>query len=262
MEINNIDKIVRDSLKSRTIQPSNSAWERLSDQLDTAPTIKKRYWTAYLGYAATILLLISVGFFMNTDEAIDSMVPIEIVSTPEVSPIDIVNPGFKNNLEEEKALVIVETPLKVESKTVKVVNKSKPFDQPIIIETKQNTIAEHRVVAEKTPIKKIKNTIVAPVKIERISNSRIKIDSDALLYAVTHTKEELKEYYAKYNVDRDEVLMSIRKQLKRANLKIDAASMLADVEKSIDEDTFKRNFMKVVKGKVTGLASAFANRNK
>ena len=45
------------------------------------------------------------------------------------------------------------------------------------------------------------------------------------------------------------------------DLKIDANSILVDVEKSIDEDTFKRSFMNVVKGKITGLASAFANRN-
>ena len=42
METNNIDKIVRDSLESRTVQPSNSSWERLSSQLDIAQEKKRK----------------------------------------------------------------------------------------------------------------------------------------------------------------------------------------------------------------------------
>lgn len=41
METNKIDTIVRDLLQSRTIQPSESSWERLSNQLDIVDQPKK-----------------------------------------------------------------------------------------------------------------------------------------------------------------------------------------------------------------------------
>ena len=63
METNNIDKIVRDSLKSRTIQPSNSSWERLSNQLDIAQEKKRKKWFLYTGYAASIATINFSRFF-------------------------------------------------------------------------------------------------------------------------------------------------------------------------------------------------------
>ena len=81
------------------------------------------------------------------------------------------------------------------------------------------------------------------------------------MYAVTNPTKDINQYYKKYNIDRNDVLKSIQNQLQNANLKIDANTLLVDVEKTIDEETFKKSFLQVVKGKVTGFASAFANRN-
>ena len=92
-------------------------------------------------------------------------------------------------------------------------------------------------------------------------HSRIKINSNDLLYAVTHSKEEVKAYYAKYNINRDEVLQSIQNQLNKSNFKIDANTILAEVERDIDEDDFQNNFMKSLKKRVSDIASAIASRN-
>ena len=93
------------------------------------------------------------------------------------------------------------------------------------------------------------------------SSSTIKVNSDALLFAVTHSKEEITTYYAKYNVDRDTVLKRIEMQLEQSKLKIDAATILAEVELAIDENTFKNNFMQSIKKRVSDLATAIASRN-
>jgi hypothetical protein len=82
-----------------------------------------------------------------------------------------------------------------------------------------------------------------------------------LLYAVSNPNKDINEFYKKYNVDRNDVLKNIQKELKKVNINIDASTLLTDVEKKIDEETFKKSFMQVVKGKITGLASAIANRN-
>ena len=78
---------------------------------------------------------------------------------------------------------------------------------------------------------------------------------------MTHSKEEVKAYYAKYNINRDEVLQSIQNQLNKSNFKIDANTILAEVERDIDEDDFQNNFMKSLKKRVSDIASAIASRN-
>ena len=42
METNKIDKIVKKEFQNRTLQPSVSAWERLSNDLDTQQEQRKK----------------------------------------------------------------------------------------------------------------------------------------------------------------------------------------------------------------------------
>ncbi len=298
MEINNIDKTVRDSLKSRTIQPSNSAWERLNDQLDVAQEKKRKNWFLYAGYAASVLLLISVAFFINNNDDIEPITPNTIVTAPVIDTTKLVKPTFKNTAPIETATVKNDDPkraIKPQNKKKRAtIRKKNRTDLKVPSVVKENS---RIVIADVSPIvkKEIKNSskITIPksrIKIdsdallaevtkantktkstpkisipetskETFNSNKININSDALLYAVTHTDKEVQDYYKKYQINRKDVLKTIQKELKKANLKIDANILLADVEKNIDEDTFKKSFMQVVKGKITGLASAFANRN-
>ncbi|WP_341221634.1 hypothetical protein [Polaribacter atrinae] len=69
MKTNKLDHSIKEKLQNRTINPSASAWERLSVQLDEQPKQKKKGWFFYVGAAASILLLISIGFlFLNKNE--------------------------------------------------------------------------------------------------------------------------------------------------------------------------------------------------
>ena len=93
------------------------------------------------------------------------------------------------------------------------------------------------------------------------AKNQMHINSDALLYAVTHPAADMNTYYKKYRIDRDDVLHHIQKELTKKKLAVDASVLLASVEKTIDEETFKNRFMQVVAGKITALAIAFSNRN-
>jgi ABC-type uncharacterized transport system substrate-binding protein len=92
-------------------------------------------------------------------------------------------------------------------------------------------------------------------------NSKIKINANDLLFAVTHTPKEVKAYYAKYNVNREDVLKTIKSELKKSNLKVNPETILAEVERTIDDDVFQNNFLKSLKNKVSDIASAIASRN-
>ena len=53
----------------------------------------------------------------------------------------------------------------------------------------------------------------------------------------------------------------IKNELKQSNIKLNPETILAEVEKNIDEDNFKNNFMQFLKKRVVDIASAIASRN-
>jgi hypothetical protein len=280
METNNIDKIVTDSLESRTIQPSNSSWERLSNQLDFAQEKKRKNWFLYVGYAASVLLLISVGFFMNTDDVLEPITPNTIVTAPSVDTTKFVKPTLQNTIPTETVIVKTDKVEEKQQPQKAIVKKRKPqIKQAKIIEKNPIVIADNNldikkesriIIDSNSLLKSVDNstTTIAETKIVILKEAKkifkqtdIKINSDALLYAVSNPDKDINEFYKKYNVDRNDVLKNIQKELKKVNLNINANTLLTDVEKKIDEETFRKSFMQVVKGKITGLASAIANRN-
>jgi hypothetical protein len=287
METNNIDKIVRDSLDSRTMKPSNSAWERLSAQLDSAQEKKRKNWFLYVGYAASVLLVVSVAFFINTDDGIEPMIPEKVVTSPIIDTTKFVKPTIENTIKTETVIVKTDEVEGKQQPKKPTVKKRKPQikqakiieENPVVIADNTNDIKketkkplqQNRIIidsnsllksVDQTETKVAETTITVPTETKKfLQKSTIKINSDALLYAVTNPDKDINEYYKKYNIDRNDVLKNIQKELNKTNLKIDAATLLTSVEKTIDEETFKKSFMQVVKGKITGLADAIANRN-
>jgi len=287
METNNIDKIVSDSLESRTIKPSNSSWERLSNQLDIAQEKKRKNWFLYVGYAASVLLVVSVAFFMNTNNGIETIIPEKIVTSPIIDTTKFVKPTLNNAIPTETVIVKNDKAEDDKSQKNTILKKKKPQikhakiieKNPIVIaenitdikkETK-NPLQQNRIIidsnlllksVDQTETKVAETKVNIPKKGKKyFQKSSIKINSDALLYATLNPDKDINDYYKKYNIDRNDVLKKIQKEINKTNLKIDAATLLTSVEKTIDEDTFKKSFMQVVKGKITGLATAIANRN-
>ncbi|MDD7913948.1 hypothetical protein [Polaribacter ponticola] len=275
MKTNKLDTNIKEKFAKRTLEPSTSAWERLSVQLDEQPKQKKKGWFFYIGAAASILLLVSIGIqFFNSEK--ETILPKDIVV--EV-PIDT------NSIDKKIELFINEIPVEeaiVENKNIENREKKQDFNKNIIankveqsfISKKTNVITKYKT----TIIQNKKNTIIAKVeenknripKIEESKkikylkqdpNSKIKINSDDLLYAVTHSPQEVKTYYAKYKVDRNAILKTIQDQLKESNLKVNPETILAEVERTIDDDDFQNNFMKLLKRRVSDIATVIASRN-
>ncbi|MEE9407411.1 MAG: hypothetical protein V3V28_04970 [Polaribacter sp.] len=285
MKTNKLDNNIKEKFAKRSFEPSASAWERLSTQLDEEPKQKKRDWFFYIGAAASILLLVSIGIqiFSSDDEV---AFPNDIiVDTPiDTNSIDEKIEQFINEIPVEETIVENK---KIENREKKQELKNKIKKNVIANKVKQPLSTKKTYVIPKneeshkykTTIVPNKNkTIIAKVednqnlipkneesiKIKLLkpdSNSKIKINSDDLLFAVTHSPQEVKTYYAKYNIDRDAILKTIQNQLKKSNLKVNPETILAEVERTIDDDDFQNNFMKLVKKKVSVIATAIASRN-
>ena len=93
------------------------------------------------------------------------------------------------------------------------------------------------------------------------SKSSINVNPNDLLYAVTHSQNQVEAYYAKHNVTKEDVLNTIKSELKKSNLKVNPNVILAEVENKIATDNYENNFLKNVKKRVSNIATAIASRN-
>jgi hypothetical protein len=267
MKINKLDHSVQEKLANRTFKPSTSAWERLSVKLDEQPKEKKRGWFFYTAAAASVLLLVSIGIqlFSETSEEIVPKNELVIEQMDKVLMDTMLeNVHIGNPIEE--AIVHTDT---LEKGQKVYENRISIQEKSLINSDTENTVIsfhikdknEVQVKEKRINIILTKDDTIYKESLKQDPHSRIKINSNDLLYAVTHSKEEVKAYYAKYNINRDELLQSIQNQLNKSNFKIDANAILAEVERDMDEDDFQNNFMKSLKKRVSDIASAIASRN-
>lgn len=258
MPENKFDKHIADKLNKRELQPSESAWERLNDKLDENQERKKKNYWMYFGYAASIALIISAFIFYPTKKVVKNDTPI-IVNTP-------VDTSTNKPIEMAPLHPVKEAIVEVKKEAPRQTKKLRKSTNKIKIESLiNNQIADTSI----TVINVTKDTLVKDLfpksyytVAKKNKKSTIKVKADDLLYAVTHTNEEVKTYYAKYDVDRNDVLDSIKKQLRKSKLQINPETILAEVENQIQEDDFRDNFMQKLKSKVSDAIVAIADRNK
>lgn len=263
METNKIDNSIQNQLKDRTFEPSSSAWDRLSVQLDTQASPKNFSWAKYLGIAASILVLLSVGgsFFMNSTDPIskdqvivkqeiDTRLNTKITHIP-VEKADIIITGTKQK-ELQKSTEVKKDPT----------NPSQEFLAIEDLISEKDSIEKTIVITNIDEI--VKESEVAFVQQEIFENtpkSSIQVNSQDLLYAVTHSQNEIATYYAKNNTDRQSVLKTIQDELNKANLKVDPKTILAEVERTLLDETFENNFLALLKKNISSLATAVVSRN-
>ena len=272
METNKRENHIKEKFANRTFEPSASAWERLSIKLDEQPKQKKRGLIFYIGAAASILLLIGIGFQLFSEDLGEVTLKNEVVTMPiDTSKIIKNIDQFINEIpveqilvraEEVKEMLIVNTeiniiiPTKDELQSEKNKLENFKFKQKIVL----TQVEKRKIEIIESPSKNIKLEINKNA-LQQTPNSSIKVNSDDLLYAVTHGPREVKVYYAKYNVSREDILRTIKNELKKSNIKVNPNLILAEVERTIVEDDFQNNFMKSIKRKVSDFAIAFASRN-
>lgn len=262
--MNNLDKYIKQKLDSREITPSESAWERLAVQLDDKERKinRRKFW--YVSYAASILILISLFFMQKNKNTNFDELPtndVYVNQSTDTSTFKHKEIEFHNNLKE----VIADKNLdKRELQKKSTPNQKADYNKTHnelsenlkVIATSKNNLVEP---------KQLKNQIIKEKDVKskkpKVDINSITVDSDALLYAVTHEKEAVKQYYKKYLISRNEVLKVVKEELKNHPIKVDAESILAEVETDLSEQTFKKNFLQFVKKRVSDLATVIATRN-
>ena len=262
MQKNNIDTHFADKLKERKINPSISAWERLSIQLDKEHQKKRKKRLFYLSYAASVAVLISIGFFYEGNDTIVNIENTIVEATLDTLKMKGVN--LNEIMPIEKAVVkLAKTDVENEV-PFKIVKKSTFKNTESIVENVKAFAVRKIVDEEKAPVLEKNGNFLNVKKIQKkkVVSPRIKVNSNDLLFAVTHSQQEVKEYYAKYKIKRKDMLDTIQKELMKSNLKINPETILAEVEYDIEEADFKQNFLQKFKSKMSDVIVAIADRNK
>ena len=263
MKTNKLDNNIKEKLQNRTFEPSASAWERLSTKLDEQPKQKKKGWFFYIGYAASILALISIGFYTFSGDK-KSKIPNVIIVEGVIDTTQILNKIEQHFKEVPVERAVVET---VKKEVYKI---EKQQEKNVAINVKKAVVLlkkESYKIEDNTNNSNNKNITIAEklegnsIIIPEVKKSRIKVNVDDLLYAVTNTSEEQEKQYTKNNVSREDILKTIKSELKKSNLKVNPETILAEVERTIGDDDFQNNFLKSLKKKITNIATAIASRN-
>ncbi len=278
METNKTDNNIKEKFAKREIVPSASAWERLSIQLDNQPKNKKRSWFLYIGYAATILILISVGVYTFSSNSLERMPLEDVLVKQEIDTAQILHKIDKvfKEVPIEKALVKSEIikekqidtfileKVSIKQSIARIdtdeILKKEAGTHVIIIESKENSsvvsIEENKAIITPT-----KETIINKTSTQPILKSRIKVNAEELLYAVTNESKYPLTISFERNTNRAELLTTIKNELEKSNFKVDPKIILAEVERAIKDDFFQNNFLETIRRNITNLATTVANRN-
>lgn len=266
MEENKIDQIIKEKFNDRVLTPSGSSWERLESMMDEQKGNSKKKYYHFVSVAASIALLFGVFFGLNTNQ-------LEEIKNKSIEEQIIVT--IPENTNEDKNSLVVEVSDDKQNDNEITLKEAKVDRKNISIKptiTNSSVNKELEIVQVNKKIEPVKNTseVVAITSenknvestAENKTNSRIKVNGDDLLFAVTHSPDEVKEYYANLKMKRSDVLDSIKIKLRRSNLEINPEIILAEVERSIEDDAYQGNFKNNLGRKISDIIVAVANRNK
>ena len=225
MKPNKIDNQIREKLNAREIQPSTQAWDRLDAMLTVSEEKKSKKGYGWFFVAASMLLFFGLGFFLfnsNETKEINNSNPIVTTINEE---IDSVGTNKVNQISVEK-----EQPVLVQNE----VNFSKT-------QTNKKSEETDKLTKEEDLTKDNSSSII-----HHPSPNSYKYVSPENLLAEVQTGEK--------------VITSDKKISPKAKMKVDANSLLTNVEKELDENHRETTLDKLNR-KFKDAKSALANRN-
>lgn len=249
MAPNKFEKYIQEKLRNQEIKPSESAWERISAQLETQQRPKKRYYVWY-GIAATLLgvLLVSV-WYVQQDKV--------LVPEPSVVSKTVENP---NNSEsrEKRDTRLFEDAVKTKMDIDKLAKNDIRKENPIVHDKKEEKIA----VIERLPQLQKKVTVVTKVSeglVEELINAKM-----SEIVARATMLEETSGTISEAEIDallREAQQQLLKEKIFKKDNSVDANALLADVEQELDR-SFRDQIFDALKEGYIKVRTAVADRNK
>lgn len=208
---------------------------------------KKRF--IGLKVAASIAAVITLILVFQKEKE-NIIQPTKIVNSPIVPEVDSIIDS-KNNIENDfKNNLVAKEHIKNPNieKFIK-----EPQKKPLKTVFNNNEVKQELPIIENST-NKILNS-VDTLKIASTNNESIKVNSDALLFSITHSKEEILAYYKENELTRESVLKNIEYELTNFNIAINAEDLLIEIESGLTKKSFKEKLLARIKLKIKELSN-------
>jgi len=234
MESNKFDNSIKETLENRRLQPSNDAWNKLSQRLENQnkKQTNKSIW--FIGVAASLVGLLFVVFqFFNTKEITPTITEMPTVKQQEKTPIASGNAEATNTVLEE-------------SHPIKTIKKQQIKDNITSVAKKQMLEKENNHLAEVNTNESLETqkieTILAQVNNLKNNNQTV---TDA--YIETLLRQAQKE-------------IRLQKLYNQKTGIVDASLLLEQVETDLDQ-SFRSKVFEAIKASYTTVRTVVAQRN-
>ncbi|GAA4279715.1 hypothetical protein [Gaetbulibacter aestuarii] len=260
MEQNKFDNEIRTKLGKRRLEPSEGAWEKLSQRLEAEEGPKKVSPILWMGIAASLvglLLLVSQFFNADSNAVMDQNTPIKVVKTPLNTEVETETkkdvPAVKNeqdNLTPKASLnAVAERLVKPEAPA------SNKIENPIIIQ--ESIVLDESVARNPLPGNKASSEIA-----DNTSDFEAQKIEDIVknVQAVADRQQEVSDAYLDSLFTAAEKDIQRQKFINKTKGTVDADALLADVENELDE-SFRTKVFDALKSSFNSVKTTVANRN-
>lgn len=225
MKPNKLDNQIREKLNAREIQPSAQAWDRLDAMLTVSEEKKPKKGYGWFFVAASTILFLGLGFFLfnsNEKTEINNSTPIVTTINEEIDTVET------NEIDE------------------------------ISVEKEQPVLVQNEVSFSKTQTNKKSEETDKLTKEEDLT----KDNSSSIIH---HPSPNSYKYVSPENLlaevqTGEKVITSDKKISPKTKMKVDANSLLTNVEKELDEN-YRETTLDKLNRKFQDAKSALANRN-
>lgn len=239
MEQNKFEKNIKESLENRTIVPSNDAWNKLVNKLDSEPE-KSKFPTIYWVAASVVILMtISLLVFNKSSEAAPQVVETNVENKEIKNDVTIKTESVRQN----KEVLVVE----IDEKKELVIKK-----QPDLIDNKENVLVKNKIDTNT-----IKNKIERR-EIQVLTFEEKKINEVVDLIQTIQLERETTDKEVDSLLAQAQREIDSQKIFNKTYGKVDAMALLTDVESELDK-SFKDKVLDILKDKVIQVVESKEN---
>lgn len=223
MEQHNIDSQIKEKLKAREIQPSDQTWDRLDALLTISEEKREKKGYGWFFVAASTILFFGLGYFLfNSNETteITNSVPVITTSNEEMDTIE----------------------------TNKIENIAVENGKPGLVQNEVNLSKKNNKSEATNTLPNVENVL------EEKITPNVQLPS-IITYKYISPEKLLAEVQTQVKIN-----PSDKKTIVKPRVKIDATSLLTNVEKELDE-THKESTLDKLSKKIQDAKSALVNRN-
>ncbi|TXE06158.1 hypothetical protein FUA26_14355 [Seonamhaeicola algicola] len=256
MAPNNFDKHIKQALEKRSIQPSNEAWNKLSNRLEFTSNNSTKKGYVWFGLAASVAAILLVAFqFIKTDNINNSTIKVVDTSKEEnlkTTTNNKQNKGITNKFETNTAITKAAPVVKNNTPIANKIKKTEVPSTVVVASTQQPQLLPKEAETITRPTKKLQEELTfEDQKVQQIV---------AKVKQLKTEKQQVTDAEIEALLQQAQQEIAFKKIYNESTGIVDANALLRDVEDDI-ERSFRTKVFDALKASYSTVKTAVANRN-